>query len=296
MREGIIISFSHGFEKRLCRTEVTLEPRLSSRQHNLRPGHAIVEQVHADFMTFLLQADMIRRWQSNQIDGARQESADTAAHIARGDEGNFLGVNAGFFEVTVNAVDQPTNLSISASYQGVTTSAQLTVLPVAADATNADVQALQAPFRSGIAIEDYQLDPLVRSLQMPRVNLLIADDVGLGKTIEAGLVIQEMLLRHRARSVIVVCPASLCMKWQTEMAQKFGLEFRIVDAELVRRLRRERGLAANPWRHFPRLIVSIDWLKRPRAMSLFPVDSEGWEMIFDPLAAVVFAVPVAFVA
>jgi superfamily II DNA or RNA helicase len=52
------------------------------------------------------------------------------------------------------------------------------------------------------------------------------------------------------------------------MAEKFGLEFRIVDAELVRHLRRERGLAANPWKHFPRLIVSMDWLKRPRAMSL----------------------------
>jgi hypothetical protein len=49
---------------------------------------------------------------------------------------------------------------------------------------SADVRALQAPFRSGIEIEDYQLDPLVRAVQMPRVNLLIADDVGLGKTIE----------------------------------------------------------------------------------------------------------------
>jgi SNF2 family DNA or RNA helicase len=152
---------------------------------------------------------------------------------------------------------------------------------------SADSRALQAPFRSGITIEDYQLDPVVRALSMPRVNLLIADDVGLGKTIEAGLVVQELLLRHRARSVIVVCPASLCVKWQTEMAQKFGLEFRIVDAELVRRLRRERGLAANPWRHFPRLIVSIDWLKRPRAMSLFrevlPADSRAYPRAFDLL-------------
>jgi superfamily II DNA or RNA helicase len=152
---------------------------------------------------------------------------------------------------------------------------------------SADSRALQAPFRSGITIEDYQLDPVVRALSMPRVNLLIADDVGLGKTIEAGLVMQELLLRHRARSVIVVCPASLCVKWQAEMAQKFGLEFRIVDAELVRRLRRERGLAANPWRHFPRLIVSIDWLKRPRAMSLFreilPADSRAYPRAFDLL-------------
>lgn len=134
--------------------------------------------------------------------------------------------------------------------------------------TSADSAALQAPFRSGIAIEDYQLDPVVRALRMPRVNLLIADDVGLGKTIEAGLVVQELLLRHRARSVVVACPASLCVKWRDEMAEKFGLEFRILDTELLRHLRRTRGLRANPWTHFPRLIVSIDWLKRDRPMRL----------------------------
>jgi SNF2 family DNA or RNA helicase len=83
--------------------------------------------------------------------------------------------------------------------------------------TNADRNFLQSPFRSGITIEDYQLDPLVRAIDMSRVNLLIADDVGLGKTIEAGLVIQELLIRHRARTVFVICPASLQIKWKTEM-------------------------------------------------------------------------------
>ncbi len=63
---------------------------------------------------------------------------------------------------------------------------------------SADAKTLQAPFRSGIMIEEYQLEPVARALSMPRVNLLIADDVGIGKTIEAGLVVQEMLLRHRA--------------------------------------------------------------------------------------------------
>jgi superfamily II DNA or RNA helicase len=135
-------------------------------------------------------------------------------------------------------------------------------------ATNADVQVLQSPFRSGIAIEDYQLDPVVRALDMPRVNLLIADDVGLGKTIEAGLVAQELLLRHRARSVLVVCPASLQIKWREEMAEKFGLEFRIVDTAYLRDLRRSRGVQANPWTSFPRLITSIDWLKGGLAMRL----------------------------
>ena len=120
---------------------------------------------------------------------------------------------------------------------------------------------LQAPFRSGVSIEDFQLDPLVRAIDMARANLLIADDVGLGKTIEAGLVIQELLLRHRARSVFVVCPASLQEKWRVEMLEKFGLEFRMVNTDYVKELRRARGIHANPWTSFPRLIASVDWIK-----------------------------------
>jgi superfamily II DNA or RNA helicase len=130
-----------------------------------------------------------------------------------------------------------------------------------------DTKALYAPFRSGVSIEDYQLDPLVRALQMPRVNLLIADDVGLGKTVETGLIIQELILRHRARTVLVVCPATLQQQWKTQMRDHFGLDFKIVDTDLVKQLRRRRGLHVNPWSHFPRLIVSMDYLKRDRSLS-----------------------------
>lgn len=133
---------------------------------------------------------------------------------------------------------------------------------------SADKTALQAPFRSGIEIEDYQLDPVVRALSMPRTNLLIADDVGLGKTIEAGLVMQELMLRHRARTMMIVCPAGLTRQWRDEMRDKFGLDFRIVDSDLLKELRRSRGLYANPWTHYPRLIVSVDWLKRDRPLRL----------------------------
>lgn len=135
--------------------------------------------------------------------------------------------------------------------------------------STADVRSVQSPFRSGIEIEDYQLDPVVRAIQMPRVNLLLADDVGLGKTIEAGLVALELIIRHRARRVLVVCPASLQVQWRDQMRDKFGLEFRIVDSELMRTLRRKRGIHVNPWTHFPRLITSIDFLKRDRPLRLF---------------------------
>ncbi len=134
---------------------------------------------------------------------------------------------------------------------------------------SADSKALQSPFRSGIKIEDYQLDPVARAIEMPRVNLLIADDVGLGKTIEAGLVAQELILRHKARRILVVCPASLQIKWRDEMHEKFGLDFTIVNTELMRELRRKRGIRVNPWNHFPRLITSIDYLKRARPLQRF---------------------------
>lgn len=104
---------------------------------------------------------------------------------------------------------------------------------------------------------------------MPRVNLLVADDVGLGKTIESGLVALELIIRHRARRVLVICPASLQVQWRDQMRDKFGLDFRIVDSELMRDLRRKRGIHVNPWSHFPRLITSIDFLKRERPLRLF---------------------------
>ena len=134
--------------------------------------------------------------------------------------------------------------------------------------TAADARTLQAPFRSGATVEAYQLEPVRRALQASRANLLLADDVGLGKTVEAGLVVQELLLRHRARTVAVVCPAGLVLKWQDEMRDKFGLEFQIVNTETMREVRRSHGVHANPFTLFPRVIVSMSWLPGERAQRL----------------------------
>jgi ERCC4-related helicase len=138
-----------------------------------------------------------------------------------------------------------------------------------------DVTTLQAPFRAGIQIKDFQLEPVAKALRMPRVALLIADDVGLGKTVEAGLVIQEMLLRHRARRVLVVCPASLTIKWREEMRDKFGLDFVILDAVALKDLRRSHGLQANPFTVHPRMIISLPWLRTPRVQRLLDEVLDG---------------------
>lgn len=72
--------------------------------------------------------------------------------------------------------------------------------------TSTDPRLFQSPFRAGIRLDAYQLEPLRKALRLPRVNLFIADDVGLGKTIEAGLIARELLLRKKAREIIVACP------------------------------------------------------------------------------------------
>lgn len=129
--------------------------------------------------------------------------------------------------------------------------------------TNADQDMLEAPYRSGIDLKTYQLEPLVRALDMPRALLLIADDVGLGKTIEAGLILQEFILRHRIRNALIVCPAGLVEKWQIEMRERFGVEFRVLDTAYERDVARTRGRHVNPIKSYPWLVTSIDWLKRP---------------------------------
>ncbi|WP_420435491.1 DISARM system SNF2-like helicase DrmD [Candidatus Poriferisocius sp.] len=151
----------------------------------------------------------------------------------------------------------------------------------------ADPTAFQSPFRAGIDIKDYQLLPLVKALSMPRVSLLIADDVGLGKTIEAGLIAEELVLRGQARKIMVVCPPSLCGKWQREMRDKFGLAFEVVNREHLSKLRRERGVGANPFRSHPRLIVSLEWLKLEPQLRRFdeflPPDPNTYPRAFDLL-------------
>lgn len=123
-------------------------------------------------------------------------------------------------------------------------------------ATAADRDLLQAPFRAGIRLDAYQLLPLRKALRLPRVNLLIADDVGLGKTVEAGLVARELLLRRRIDFIVIAAPPTMTAQWKDELEAKFGLSFDIVDRERVAEMRRLRGFSVNPWTTGSRFIVS----------------------------------------
>ncbi len=122
--------------------------------------------------------------------------------------------------------------------------------------TSTDARLLQSPFRAGIKLEPYQLEPLRKALRLPRVNLFIADDVGLGKTIEAGLIARELLLRKKVREIVVSCPPSMLLQWQEELQNRFGLRFEILNKEYIKNVRRERGFSVNPWTTHTRFLIS----------------------------------------
>ena len=122
--------------------------------------------------------------------------------------------------------------------------------------TATDPNLFQAPFRAGITIDAYQMEPLRKALRLPRVNLFIADDTGLGKTIEAGLIARELLLRRKARVIVVAAPPSVLEQWKGELEERFGLVFEIVDRAYVSRMRRERGFGVNPWLTHSRFLIS----------------------------------------
>ena len=129
--------------------------------------------------------------------------------------------------------------------------------------TATDPSLFQAPFRAGIKIEAYQMEPLRKALRLPRVNLFIADDTGLGKTIEAGLIVRELLLRRKVRTIVVAAPPSVLEQWKGEMEERFGLLFEILDRQYLARIRRERGFGTNPWSTHSRFLVSHNLLRDP---------------------------------
>ena len=140
--------------------------------------------------------------------------------------------------------------------------------------TSAWPSPLASPFHGAIQPDDYQLVPLVKALRMPRISLLISDDVGLGKTIEAGLILAELILRRRVRRVLILCPASLRGQWQQEMADKFALNFDLVDRPSTLALQQQLGPGANPWRSFSKVIASYHYLKQADVFEEFRAASQ----------------------
>ncbi|MEU1672744.1 DEAD/DEAH box helicase [Streptomyces roseifaciens] len=124
------------------------------------------------------------------------------------------------------------------------------------------------PFRSlaSIAVEPraYQLVPLLMALRQRTVRLLISDDVGIGKTVEAGLIAKEILAQGEATRLAVLCSPALAEQWQSELREKFGIDAELVLASTVSRLERGLELGQSVFDKHPHTIISTDFIKSTR--------------------------------
>ncbi len=141
------------------------------------------------------------------------------------------------------------------------------------DAVRIGFRSSAGPFRSfgRIAVEPrpYQLVPLLMALKLDPVRMLVADDVGIGKTVEAALIARELLDRGEARRLAVICPPHLAEQWQLELKDKFHIDAELVLASTAARLERFCAPGQSLFEVFPFVIVSMDYIKSESRRSEF---------------------------
>jgi superfamily II DNA or RNA helicase len=130
---------------------------------------------------------------------------------------------------------------------------------------------LLAPIQSSVVPLPHQLYALNRAMSQHRIRYLLADEVGLGKTIEAGLILRELKLRGMARRVLVVAPKGLVRQWQAEMRLHFGEKLQFIDPAELAAFRQWRNDEENLWRLHDQVICSLDSVK--------PIEGRrGWSL------------------
>lgn len=141
------------------------------------------------------------------------------------------------------------------------------------DALQLKLRSGAGPFRSfgNIAVEPraYQLVPLLMAMKQPTVRLLIADDVGIGKTIEGSLIAREMLDRGEIQRMAVLCPPHLCEQWQRELEQRFHIQAVVVRTSTANRLERDLPPGTSVFDAHPYTVVSLDYIKSDRRRDAF---------------------------
>jgi superfamily II DNA or RNA helicase len=138
-----------------------------------------------------------------------------------------------------------------------------------------------APFlslhRSSVVPYNYQMVPLVLALEKPTTRMLIGDDVGLGKTVEAGLIISELIQRGKVKRVVFLTPANLKQQWKEALDYFFHIKATIIDSFSRKEFEKELPAGANPWQYFQFVIASIDYAKSPDIKQ--QIQEQQWDLM-----------------
>jgi hypothetical protein len=138
-----------------------------------------------------------------------------------------------------------------------------------------------APFlslhRSSVVPYNYQMVPLILALEKPNARMLIGDDVGLGKTVEAGLIISELIQRGKVKRVIFLTPANLKQQWKEALEYFFHIKATIIDSFSRKEFEKELPSGANPWQYYQFVIASIDYAKSPDIKQ--QIKEQDWDLL-----------------
>jgi superfamily II DNA or RNA helicase len=137
--------------------------------------------------------------------------------------------------------------------------------------------ALRTAARARLDLWPHQLEPAMAMVAGRGCRVLLADDVGLGKTIQAGLILTELIDRGLADRVLVLVPAGLREQWSDELSQRFAIDARVVDVSDIRRRTASLPVGLNPWSTIPVAVASIDYVKRPEVLAA--VNACGWDVV-----------------
>ena len=126
----------------------------------------------------------------------------------------------------------------------------------------------------------HQVESTHRIISALNQRFLVADEVGLGKTIEAGLVLKELVYRYNYKRILIICPASLLYQWQNEMQSKFNENFIIMDRKELQKAEKSAGEKGNPWKEHDRIMCSLDFIKNSRFSE--EIKNTWWDaVVFD---------------
>lgn len=144
-------------------------------------------------------------------------------------------------------------------------------------ADDGNAAALRTAASARVDLLPFQLEPALAVLHGRGARVLLADDVGLGKTVQAMLACAELLARSIATRLLVLCPAGLRAQWADECASRFAMALALFDQRSIARMRLTLPVGINPWATRTAVVASIDFVKRPEVLPL--VTAAGWDIV-----------------